>query len=379
MTIAHLESPGTGADPELPAQPESPFAQTYREAREKFLAAVDAAGLDAQSQVHPLLGRDGEILAVDVCRAGSVDAQSLLIISSGCHGVEGFCGSGIQVDLLGDTCFLSSARQAGVAVLFVHALNPWGFSWWRRTTHENIDLNRNFHDFRQPLPANPGYDEIAHLIVPKTWPPSAEVEAALAAYVKQRGLRALQTAISAGQHRRPQGLFYGGVDPCWSHLTVRHLLRDQASRCRHLGWIDLHTGLGPSGVGERIACCRSDDTAALARARTWWGAGVTSIDDGSSSSALLTGMMWSAAYEECAPAEYTGIALEFGTLPLLEVMQSLRADQWLENHPEIGAAQSESIKRATRDAFYVDSEEWKAAVLAQGRVVAELGVMGLKR
>jgi hypothetical protein len=376
MTTAHPESPRAVADTALPA---SPFAQTYREAREKFLAAVDAAGLDVQSHVHPLLGRDGETLALDICRAGSADAESVLIVSSACHGVEGFCGSGIQVDLLGDAGFLASAQQAGVAVVFVHALNPWGFSWWRRTTHENIDLNRNFHDFCQPLPENPGYDEIAHLVVPKTWPPSADVETALARYVEQRGLPALQTAISAGQHRHPQGLFYGGVDPGWSHLAVRHLLRDHARSCRRLGWIDLHTGLGPSGVGERIACCRSDDAPALARARTWWGEGVTSIYDGSSSSALLSGMMWTAAYEECTQAEYTGIALEFGTLPLLEVMQALRADQWLENHPEIGATQSEVIKRATRAAFYVDSEEWKTAVLGQGREVAGLAVMGLKR
>ena len=40
-----------------------------------------------------------------------------------------------------------AAHDAGVAVLYVHGLNPYGFSWWRRTTHENVDLNRNFRDF----------------------------------------------------------------------------------------------------------------------------------------------------------------------------------------------------------------------------------------
>ena len=52
---------------------------------------------------------------------------------------------------------------------------------------------------------------------------------------------------------------------------------------------------------------------------------------------MLTGLMWLAAYEECPQAEYTGIALEYGTLPVLEVTNALRADQWLENHPETGA------------------------------------------
>src|SRR5205814_8817574 len=67
-------------------------------------------------------------------------------------------------------------------------------------------------------------------------------------------------------------------------------------------WIDLHTGLGPSGHGERIFACR-DEAPALARARAWWGDEVTSIYDGTSSSAKLTGLMWLAAYEECPQAE----------------------------------------------------------------------------
>jgi hypothetical protein len=358
------------------SDPAAPFSQTYREAREKFLAAVEAAGLDVQSHPHPLLGRDGETLAMDVARSGPADAQAVLLISSGCHGVEGYCGSGVQIDLLGDAAFAAAAHQAGVAVLYVHALNPWGFSWWRRTTHENVDLNRNFHDFGAPLPDNTAYDELAHLLVPPMWPPSAEVDAAVGRFIAERGMRALQTATSSGQHRHPQGLFYGGVNPSWSNLTVRQVLRDHAGRCARLGWIDLHTGLGPSGVGERIFSCR-DDAAALARTRAWWGENVTSIYDGSSTSALLTGLMWMSAYEECPQAEYTGVALEYGTLPLMDVMQALRADQWLENHPQADAATREAIKRATRDAFYTDTDDWKVAILQQGREVAWQGLRGL--
>ena len=35
------------------------FSQSYAEARRKFLAATEAAGLDVHSHIHPLLGRDG--------------------------------------------------------------------------------------------------------------------------------------------------------------------------------------------------------------------------------------------------------------------------------------------------------------------------------
>ena len=60
----------------------SHFAQTYREAREKFLASAEAAGLDVESHVHPMLGRDGEALAMDVVFGGSRDASRLLLINN---------------------------------------------------------------------------------------------------------------------------------------------------------------------------------------------------------------------------------------------------------------------------------------------------------
>jgi hypothetical protein len=352
------------------------FSQTYAEARAKFLAAAEAAGLDVTSHVHPLRGRDGEEMAMDVVRDGPADAAGVLILSSGCHGVEGYCGSGVQVALLGDQAFRAAAREAGVAVLHIHALNPYGFSWWRRTTQENVDLNRNFQDFSRALPVNQGYDTIAHWLVPETWPAPPEVEARLERFAREMGAAVTQEAISAGQYAHPQGLFYGGVNPTWSQVTLRHVLREEARRCRRLAWIDLHTGLGPEGVGERIFACR-DDAAALARARAWWGEGITSIYDGSSSAAPLTGLMWMSAYEECPQAEYTGIALEYGTVPLEDTILALRADQWLENHPDTDEATRTRIKRQLRDAFYVDTDAWKRRILEQAFDAAGQAVRGL--
>jgi hypothetical protein len=352
------------------------FSQTYKEARNKFLAAADVAALDVHSHLHPMLGRDGEQLAMDVVFDGPTDAASLLIITSGCHGVEGFCGSGVQTTLLQDAAWRAAATDARVAVLYIHALNPHGFSWWRRTTQENVDLNRNFHDFSGPLPANSAYDDLAAAIVPPTWPPSPEGEAMLHRFAAENGMAKLQEAISGGQYGHPEGIFYGGHNPTWSHVMLRQVLRDHATRCAKLGWIDLHTGLGPIGVGERILACR-DDAAALKRARAWWGDKVTSIYDGSSASAPLQGMMWLAAYQECPQAEYTGIALEYGTLPIMGMIGALRADQWLENHPETPAARREEIKRQTRDAFYVDTDEWKLQIVEQAIDAAYGGARGL--
>src|SRR5207245_3820848 len=218
---------------------------------------------------HRLLGRDGEALAMDVVIDGSRDACRLLIITSACHGVEGFCGSGIQNALLRDSQWRQAAADAGVAVLYIHALNPHGFSWWRRVTQENVDLNRNFHDFSKPLPANPAYDDIAGPLVPPTWPPSDLINAKTMRLLQEQGMDALQAVVSVGQYDHPEGLFYGGRNPTWSNRTLRHVLRDHGQRCERLAWIDLHTGLGPKGHVERIFACTDDDVE-LTRARAWW-------------------------------------------------------------------------------------------------------------
>jgi hypothetical protein len=278
--------------------------------------------------------------------------------------------------MLRDPTWRGLLRDSGVAVLYVHALNPYGFSWLRRVTHEGVDLNRNFQDFSQPLPVNAAYDELARLLVPEQWPPTAEVQAALQRHVATHGQTATQAAITSGQYSHPLGLFYGGLNPTWSNVTLRHVLQDHGRRCRRLGWIDLHTGLGPSGHGERIFACR-DDAAALARARAWWGAEVTSIYDGSSASALLRGLMWLAAEQECAQAEYTGIALEYGTVPVMEVIDALRGDHWLECHPEAEATQGAAIKRRVRDAFYTDTDAWKQRIVEQAFEAAQQAVRGL--
>jgi hypothetical protein len=191
-------------------------------------------------------------------------------------------------------------------------------------------------------------------------------------------MKAFQAAISKGQHEFPEGLFFGGQAPTWSNLTLRKVLQKYGQACKKLAWIDLHTGLGPSGVGERIFAC-ADDAAAYARAKAWWGPGITSIYDGSSTSPLLTGLMWLSAYQECPQAEYTGIAMEYGTQPTDQVMHALRGDQWLQLHPEAPDAQRTQIKEALMDAFYVDTPDWRKQIVTQAMDAMHQAAAGLNK
>ena len=354
--------------------PPEPFSHTYAEARAKFLAA--AAGTHLESHPEPLRGIELEPLAMDVARIGADDADALLIVSSGCHGVEGYCGSGAQVALLHDETFRTRARQAGVALLFVHALNPWGFSFGRRVTHEGVDLNRNFIDFRHSPPGNPGHDYLAPFLLPGQWPPGADNERQLMAYGAAHGMGALQSAISAGQYRHPDGVFYGGHAPTWSQQTLRLALRQHASLCRLLGWIDLHSGLGESGVGERIFSALDED-GAKHRAKAWWGNRITFTDDGSSTSSDLHGNAWHAVYDECPQAAYAGITLEFGTQPAEAVLQALRYDHWVARRRDPHDEHAEPARAAMRRAFFTDTPEWKQAVIAQTRAAALQAIDGM--
>ncbi|NLD55542.1 MAG: DUF2817 domain-containing protein [Burkholderiaceae bacterium] len=365
----------------LPRPVEDPFSSSYREAQRKFLEAAGTAGAALSSCPHPMPGREGEPLAIDVALQAPPGAgvatppRGLLLLTSGCHGVEGFAGSGVQVAALQDEALRDRAASKGVALLHVHALNPYGFSHFDRATEDNVDLNRNFRDFSQPLPVNDGYRALHPLLVPARWPPDEENAAALMQAVVAHGPRAFQAIVTGGQHEFRDGLFYGGTRPCWSNRALRDILRGHAAGARRIGWIDLHTGLGPAGVGERILACAGP--AAVERARRWWGDRVTSIEDDTAVSSAVSGPMWTAVTEECPDAEYTGIALEFGTLAPLQVLHALRGQAWLRANPAAPTELAERIRRETFEAFFVESDEWRDSVLRQAREAIAQAIDGL--
>src|SRR4051794_32222167 len=74
------------------------FAPDYAAARTKFIAAAAAAGATLRSYRNPHSGPAGEELWTDAAWLGPAPARKVLVTISATHGVEGFCGSGAQVD-----------------------------------------------------------------------------------------------------------------------------------------------------------------------------------------------------------------------------------------------------------------------------------------
>lgn len=352
------------------------FSHSYASARKRFFDAAQTIGLQVESYKQRMPGRDHETLAMDVVLDGSPDADRLVVVSSGVHGVEGFCGSGVQVFAMHDEEFRAQARARAVAVLYIHAVNPYGFSYARRVTYENVDLNRNFHDFSEPLPVNVGYRALHSLLVPNRWPPTLGNKARIGWLALRQGKRAVQTAVTGGQYEFPDGLFFGGTQATWSNETLRSVVRKYAARAAHIAWIDIHTGLGPSGKGERILSAR-DDVQGLADARSMWGDQITSFFEETTVSAKVSGAMLGSIRHECAQAEFNAISIEFGTQPVKDVLTALRADQWLQNHPKTSLRKAQGIKRQMLNAFFTDTDEWKQQVVDQAREALMQSVAGI--
>ena len=79
------------------------FSDSYQEARNRFLNAAKAKQIDVQSYINPNIGSLKEQLSCDTAWMGPHNAKYILMIISGTHGVEGFCGSGCQIDWMSRT------------------------------------------------------------------------------------------------------------------------------------------------------------------------------------------------------------------------------------------------------------------------------------
>ena len=354
------------------------FPRSYAQARERFALAARPLADPFCSYGIEHTGSEGEALATDVAYIGDPDADRLLIMTSAVLGVEGFCGSACQLALLDDDAMLAVAREAGVALLLVHAVNPYGYSWVARTDECNIDLNRNGLPFDgRPLPQNPEYARIHDLLLPQEWPPAASNQQLIAQYIAEHGQFAFAQAVSRGQYTHADGLFYGGDHPAASLQNLRRILHEHARTRTHIGWIDVHTGWGPRGHGEKLYAGRHDD-AEIARARQWWGCDVTVPYLGDSISVDISGQLADLIYQACPLSIPTTMAIVFGVVRFDAMVHALCGRNWLRAHPGAPDELRRDILQATLDAFYCNEASWHGMVLGQTRVAVLQALRGLQ-
>ncbi|MEI7572835.1 MAG: M14 family metallopeptidase [Phenylobacterium sp.] len=378
MTLAESQQPGLASAASAGGgyNVADSFSVDYGQGRTRFQTFARECGGLLEAIEHPEPGPDGARLYCDTAWFGPRSAERVLVLISGTHGVEGFCGSGAQVDLLRRR---QPARLPdGVAVLMIHAINPYGFAWLSRVTHENVDLNRNWVDFAGPLPVNAGYDELSASICPDTWSDGtrAELDAAMKRLAGRVGASEMELSLTRGQYDHPRGIYYGGTAPTWSRKAQTEIFSTYLRQAGRIAIIDYHTGLGPRGFAEQIVT-QPRDAAAFSRARSWYGAAVTSTCDGSAASVPIEGDGLSAAAALLPHAQVTAMALEVGTLRSDQVLQAVIADNWLRARGDVGSPLGRLIKAQIRAAFYCDHDDWKGMVVGQSMLACRQAIAGL--
>ncbi|WOH63948.1 DUF2817 domain-containing protein [Bradyrhizobium sp. BWA-3-5] len=342
------------------------FSNSYLEARQKFLGAAPTSKAYACSAKGP----SGEVLFTDVAYFGNPEAKRLLVLVSGTHGAEGYCGSAAQLSLI--HAKFHEQLPSSTAVLCIHALNCYGFAWDRRATAEGCDLNRNYIDFSKPPPSNPGYEELADHFIPADL--SEErlrvAEDAIATYRSVHGDEKMLTARMSGQYTRPGGLYYGGSEPTEARRLLERIAKDFDIATRgQVVIVDYHTGFGPYGYGE-LQCVQASGAAGYERAVNIFGPSVTSPDLGNMTNVVIHGSQGE-FWQRILRDRHTYVNLEFGTYRHERGAKVVRDEHWLFMHrPE--AADSElgrQIRNACKLYFCPDRLDWKEMILWRSHLV----------
>lgn len=352
----------------------SVFPANYAVARQRLLGLIESASLkQINHDIYPCSGAtpEGKPLFTDAVWLGPESASKVLILLAGTHGVEGFVGTAVELDHLSLIASGQIALPSDTAVLFVHALTPWGYAWLRRCDEDGVDLNRNGIDFSTPLPENSTHSLFRKALFSADY---EQRENIFSEFERQHGRNELEVAISGGQYSDPDWPFYGGRKPAHGRLVTEALMLKYALHQRDLAVIDLHSGLGPYGYGE-IICDHIPNSPGAQIAHDWYGDSVTLPALGTSSSVPKTGLM-DYAWHAIMTGRSCHVTLEFGTYPTDELFFVLLRDHQLWAQQDTLSARIEHSK-LMRKHFCPEDDAWKAMVLFRARQVIAQALQGL--
>jgi hypothetical protein len=358
------------------------FSASYDEGRDKFLSACQQAGLTVESHVHPTLkGPENEDIAMDTAWAGPPGASRVLIFSCGTHGLEAAAGSATMLrwlDMNGP-----GGLPDDLAVLLIHAVNPYGWAWAHRINEDGIDLNRNFVAPSSPRPKNPAYEDI-HALLLKTGMDEQSLKAfaeAFHALAARKGLNTALTGITSGQYDFADGLSFGGTAHSWSAETLFNIARDklqQADRILHVDW---HTGIGAFGEAHFILD-EQRDSETFALLSSWWPDHAIHCDDVVEGVSIsYNGLLVAGLRDEISTfnqADVVNLTIEWGTYEVEAMLQALVMDNWLKNRAaDADQALIERVRAELIERFYPQSPEWRQNVLEASEKIYAQAVAGL--
>jgi hypothetical protein len=360
---------------------EPDFPNSYDAARQAFLEAARQAGARTASYAHPTArSPEGSPICIDVAVVGKDRAPKILLVISGTHGLEGLAGSASQIAFLRSG--LSHDLPADVRVVLVHALNAWGFAHGSRTTENNVDLNRNFIDWKRKPPPNEDYAQLHGVLCPSDWNGAAleRSQAEIDGWIAMHGRSAYLDRVLRGQYEFADGLGYGGSGPEWSNTTLAEIVRRWCVGAERVAVIDWHTGIG--GYGEPFFLCFNAPGSELQRrCLAWWGQreAAPAFSEGEARPSY-TGLVFLGIKELLSGAAVAGGVIEFGTRPVDEMLIVLRADRWLRFAPAGARSDQprEALRRDLAEAYCPSDPTWRAGVVGHAIDLQRRTLEGLK-
>lgn len=344
----------------------SAFSPDYVTARSRFLEAAKSINCEIYS--YPIKTKTDDDLTIDIaiCRGTSPKA---LVVSSGLHGAEGFLGSAVQLSLL------KSAIDPRTTLILIHALNPYGFKYLRRTNEDNIDLNRNFlleGDLYAGSP--PLYGKLNQFFNPASPPPRFEPYLLKAiAIIARYSIKAMKETLPVGQYDYPQGLFFGGKEPSQTANILEKNIQNWIGDAQKVIHIDFHTGLGTWGTYKLFAG-EVDNPQKVQSLTAQFGVDKIETWTPQGISYPIRGGLGEWCKAKFPEYDYDFLTAEFGTYPTLKVVKALRAENrafWY----------SQSVDTNLRDWFkeiFAPSDRtWRDVCVTQGLEIIQIANQAL--
>jgi len=144
------------------------FIDSYESSRQRFRDSLELIRQRwPEAKLCTQMVDTSEDVSIDWIEAPAGKADTLLVVTSGEHGIEAFVGTPVLQLLIEE--FLPKMDPSRVGLALVHTINPWGMKNQRRTNKANVDLNRNFVMDPMDLDraTNPDYTRLDHFLNPE--------------------------------------------------------------------------------------------------------------------------------------------------------------------------------------------------------------------
>jgi hypothetical protein len=337
------------------------FSHDYQEARTRFLQLSGAKG----AVLHALPVNEKEVLFIDVAvwKGGN---DTLILHSSGLHGVEAFAGSAVQCAFI-DT--LKKDHLEGKTLVLIHCVNPYGMKYLRRWNAENIDLNRYFIDLLDVLPQNHTYAKVSGLLNPKYAHQLKGFYRKAFLLLIKYGFPALQQSIAQGQYFYPEGIFYGGISPAIEAKCLLDFFEHHLTSYNKVLGIDFHTGLGKY---KQSSFFLEGDFSAHEKKylENILKTSVIHVAQGKRKTYQTKGGFIARLKQRWPDKNFMMVTQEIGTTGPIKIIKALREENYYYQHH---FSQRQASAHRLKAVFCPEDDDWKATAIREGvRALSQL-------